>query len=64
LKKKHFKNGGAHVQRLSAAAAEMEYGEKKGTFHIVIINDDLDRAYQQLRDFILPDIQALQAIKA
>ncbi len=52
------------VQRLSAAAAEMEYGEKKGTFHIVIINDDLDRAYQQLRDFILPDIQALQAIQA
>ena len=52
------------MQRLSAAAAEMEYGEKKGTFNIVIINDDLDSAYEQLRDFILPDIQALQAIKA
>ena len=52
------------VQRLGAAAAEMEYGEKKGTFHVVIVNDDLDRAYEALRDFILPDIQALQAPKA
>ncbi len=52
------------LQRLSAAAAEMEYGEKKGTFHIVIVNDDLDDAYQALRNFILPDIQALQADQA
>jgi hypothetical protein len=42
----------------------MEYGEKKGTFHIVIVNDDLDDAYQALRNFILPDIQALQADQA
>ena len=48
-------------QRLGAAAAEMEYGEQKGNFDTIIINDDLDTAYAALREFILPDINALKA---
>jgi len=51
------------AKRLGAAAAEMEYGEKKGNFDAIIINDDLENAYVGLRDFILPDIKAIQATR-
>ena len=37
------------LQRLGAAAAEMEYGEKKGNFDVIIVNDDLHQAYIRLR---------------
>ena len=50
-----------HVQRLGAAAAEMEYGETKGNFHTIIVNDSLENAYSALRTFILPDIEAIKA---
>ena len=45
------------MQRLSAAAKEMEYGEAEGNFDIVIVNDDLERAYQELRAFVLPKLR-------
>ena len=47
--------------RLGAAAAEMEFGEIEGNFDICIVNDDLETAYQQLRDFIMPEITKLKA---
>ena len=37
------------AKRLGAAAAEMEYGEEKGNFDVIIINDDLETAYENLR---------------
>jgi len=49
------------AKRLGAAAAEMEYGETKGNFDVIIINDDLENAYVHLRDFIMPDINAIKA---
>ena len=49
------------VQRLGAATAEMEYGDKKGNFHAIIVNDSLENAYSALRTFILPDIEAMKA---
>jgi len=51
------------AKRLGAAAAEMEYGEEKGNFDVIIINDDLEKAYEGLRDFIMPDIEKLKATK-
>jgi len=51
------------AKRLGAAAAEMEYGEEKGNFDVIIINDDLEKAYEGLRDFIMPDIEKLKASK-
>ena len=39
----------------------MEYGETKGNFDVIVINDDLENAYAALRTFILPDINALKA---
>lgn len=41
-------------KRISAAAAEMAYAET-GAHDKVIINDDLDKAYKELREFILEE---------
>ena len=44
-------------RRLGAAQREMEYGsEENGNFDIVVTNDDVDRAYADLRAFVLPEI--------
>ncbi len=39
----------------------MDYGEEPGNFDIIIVNDDLETAYTELRDFIMPEIEKLQA---
>lgn len=39
-------------RRLTTARTEMEYGEQPGNFDIVIENDNLDKAYEKLRDFV------------
>lgn len=36
-------------KRLTTARLELEYGAEPGNFDIVITNDDLDKAYQELR---------------
>ena len=46
-------------KRLGAAAEEMEYGEEEGNFDIVIVNDDLETAYVELRDFVMPELEKL-----
>ena len=48
-----------YSKRLGAAAAEMEYGEEEGNFDIIIVNDDLEAAYVQLRDFVIPELERL-----
>lgn len=47
-------------RRLDTAKEEMEYGEQESNFDRVIINDDLDRAYQELREFIQPTIEEMK----
>ena len=47
------------AKRLGAAKGEMEYGMKAGNFHVVIVNDMIERAYKELREFVLPDIEKL-----
>ena len=44
---------------MAAVKAELEYGEEKGNFDKIIVNDDLQNAYKSLKDFILPDIRPL-----
>ena len=39
-------------KRLAAATAEMEYAKEPNAHDIIIVNDDLDKAYKQLKDFI------------
>ena len=48
-------------KRLGAAAAEMDYGETEGNFDTIIVNDDLETAYINLRDFVMPEIEKLKA---
>ena len=48
-------------KRLGAAADEMEYGETEGNFDTIIVNDDLETAYENLRDFIMPEINKIKA---
>ncbi|XP_011138951.1 guanylate kinase isoform X1 [Harpegnathos saltator] len=38
--------------RLSVAKAEMEYGETPGNFDIIIENNDLEKTYETLRNFV------------
>jgi len=35
----------------------MQYGLQEGNFDAVITNDDLDEAYQQLKNFVQPEIE-------
>jgi len=50
------------AKRLAAADAEMKYGETPGNFDIVIVNDDLEKAYQELRTFMLPKLSPMKNI--
>ena len=47
-------------RRLFTAKKEMAYGEQESNFDIVIVNDDLERAYLQLREFVQPAIQQME----
>lgn len=42
--------------RLKVAAAEIEYGKTPGNFDIIILNDDLDRAYNELKTYLVNNI--------
>uniref|UniRef100_A0A665WLX6 Guanylate kinase n=1 Tax=Echeneis naucrates TaxID=173247 RepID=A0A665WLX6_ECHNA len=39
-------------KRLEAARIDMELSKEPGVFDIVIVNDDLDKAYEQLKDIL------------
>ena len=40
--------------RLNRARAEIKFGDTSGAFDAVIINDDLEQAYCQLKELLLP----------
>lgn len=43
----------AVAKRLARAEAELAYGSQPGNFEAVVINDDIEVAYSDLRDFVL-----------
>lgn len=47
-------------KRLKTAEIEMNYGNEPGNFDIIIVNDQLDKAYEELKAFLLPCIQDVQ----
>ena len=47
------------AKRLAAATAEMDYGDTEGNFDLVIVNDELEAAYSELRQFMLPKISVI-----
>ncbi|KAJ8926554.1 hypothetical protein NQ314_021070 [Rhamnusium bicolor] len=43
-------------KRLSRAEEEIKYGTTPGNFNAVIVNDDLDRAYNELKEFVVDKV--------
>ncbi|XP_063357588.1 guanylate kinase isoform X2 [Cydia amplana] len=43
--------------RLETARKEIEFGQEAGNFHIIIMNDNLNKAYSELREFIAQNIK-------
>ncbi|XP_023019703.2 guanylate kinase isoform X2 [Leptinotarsa decemlineata] len=43
-------------KRLSKAAEEIEYGTTPGNFDKIIINDDFETAYQELKQFVVDNV--------
>lgn len=47
-------------RRLDAARGELDYGRTEGNFDLRLVNDQVEKAYTQLREFILPTIAKLE----
>ncbi|KAM8873991.1 guanylate kinase 1b isoform 2-T3 [Spinachia spinachia] len=47
-------------KRLEAARIDMELSNEPGVFDAVIINDDLEKAYEELKDMLNDEIQKIQ----
>ncbi|KAM9762444.1 guanylate kinase 1b isoform 2-T4 [Menidia menidia] len=50
-------------KRLEAARIDMELSKEPGVFDVVIINDDLDKAYEELKDILNEEIKKVQEAK-
>ncbi|XP_037104804.1 guanylate kinase 1b isoform X2 [Syngnathus acus] len=51
-------------KRLEAARIDMELSKEPGVFDVVIINDDLERAYDELKAILNDEIQKVQETKS
>jgi len=51
-------------QRLEAARIDMELSKEAGVFDVIIINDDLERAYEELKDILSEEIKKVQEAKS
>ncbi|XP_071764704.1 guanylate kinase 1b [Centroberyx gerrardi] len=51
-------------KRLEAARIDMELSNEPGVFDVVIINDDLDKAYEELKDILNDEIKKVQEAKS
>ncbi|XP_054715990.1 guanylate kinase-like isoform X2 [Uloborus diversus] len=50
-------------KRLARAKEELAYGEVPGNFDFVLVNDDAEDTYKQLRSYLMPDIEELKKRK-
>jgi guanylate kinase len=51
-------------KRLSVAKAELEYAEQPGVYDFILINDDLEKAYQSLKDYLKKDLEEMAKCKS
>ncbi|XP_034038777.1 guanylate kinase [Thalassophryne amazonica] len=49
-------------RRLCAACADMEFSKEPGVFNYIVINDDLEEAYGQLKDALIEDINKVKNV--
>ncbi|OXB75209.1 UNVERIFIED_CONTAM: hypothetical protein H355_002742 [Colinus virginianus] len=47
-------------KRLTAARVDLELSKEPGLFDMVIVNDDLEKAYSELKELLLTEIQKAQ----
>lgn len=47
-------------RRLQAAKVDMEYSKEPGMFDVIIVNDDLDTAYENLKEALLEEISVVK----
>lgn len=57
LRKRNTETEESLAKRLNTAKIELEYGKAPGNFDIVIHNHNLKKAYVELRDFILKELE-------
>uniref|UniRef100_A0A3Q2QD88 Guanylate kinase 1b n=1 Tax=Fundulus heteroclitus TaxID=8078 RepID=A0A3Q2QD88_FUNHE len=50
-------------KRLEAARIDMELSKEAGVFDIVIVNDDLEKAYEELKEILNEEIKKVQEAK-
>ncbi|XP_054045569.1 guanylate kinase isoform X2 [Rissa tridactyla] len=48
------------LKRLTAARVDLELSKEPGLFDLVIINDDLEKAYSELKEILLEEIKKTQ----
>jgi guanylate kinase len=51
----------AILKRLEQAEREMEFSKTEGVHDLVVVNDDLDKAYQEVKDFCVVDSDGKQS---
>ncbi|EGD78671.1 guanylate kinase [Salpingoeca rosetta] len=51
------------AKRMAEAKAALEYGCTPGKFDVVVVNDDLDRAYDTLRTALLPKVKEVRELQ-
>ncbi|XP_013176938.1 PREDICTED: guanylate kinase [Papilio xuthus] len=56
LRARNTEQEDALKKRLETARREIEFGEQPGNFHIIILNDNLDKAYSDLCEFISKNV--------
>ncbi|XP_054623343.1 guanylate kinase [Dunckerocampus dactyliophorus] len=49
-------------KRLHAAKMDMEFSKEAGVFDVIIVNDNLEEAYGQLRDALLEEINQVKKV--
>lgn len=51
-------------KRLAIAKAELQYAEQPGVYNFTVINDDLDTAYESLKNYLEKDLKEIQKCKS
>ncbi|XP_056133786.1 guanylate kinase 1b [Lampris incognitus] len=51
-------------KRLEAAQTDLELSKEPGVFDVIIINDDLDKAYEELKAILSDEIKKVQEAKS
>jgi guanylate kinase len=57
LRKRNTETEESLQKRLNTAKKELEYGLQPGNFDVIIHNHNFKKAYQELRDFVLSQLE-------